>query len=207
MPKAIPVPIRRRIVERHQQDESLPAIAKDLGLPFETVRGIWRRYRDRGEVGLQPDYDKCGKRGIRSPKLVYRAAIWLKRAHPKWGATLIKLLIEEKWPALETPHARTLQRWFRAAGVDRRHKRRVTGQNHARGKAVHEVWQMDAKEQIQLADGSEGSWLSLTDEQSGAIIAAGIFPPGAMDEGDTARGAGQAAAGLRQVGASPTDTG
>jgi transposase len=190
MPQAIPVPIRQKIVMRHEAGESLSKVASDMQLSYDTVRGIWRRYRDRGEKGLKPDYDQCGQKGPRAPKLVHRAAIWLKRAHPKWGATLIKLLIEDKWPTLPVPHERTLQRWFRAAGVNRRARRRLVGQNHARGKEVHEVWQMDAKEQVELADGSEVSWLTLSDEKSGAVIAGEVFFPGAVDEGETRGGTG-----------------
>jgi transposase len=190
MPQATPVPIRQKIVMRHEAGESLAQIASEMKLSYDTVRGIWRRYRDRGEKGLKPDYDQCGQKGPRAPKLVHRAAIWLKRAHPKWGATLIKLLIEDKWPTLPVPHERTLQRWFRAAGVNRRARRRLVGQNHARGKEVHEVWQMDAKEQIELADGSEVSWLTLSDEKSGAVIAGEVFFPGAVDEGETRGGTG-----------------
>jgi hypothetical protein len=190
MPQAIPVPIRQKIVMRHEAGESLAKIASEMKLSYDTVRGIWRRYRDRGEAGLKPDYDQCGKKGPRAPKLVHRAAIWLKRAHPKWGAVLIKLLIEDKWPRLKVPHARTLQRWFGAAGVNRHARRRLVGQNHARGKEVHDVWQMDAKEQIGLADGSEVSWLTLSDEKSGAVIAGEVFFPGAVDEGETRCGTG-----------------
>jgi hypothetical protein len=49
---------------------------------------------------------------------------------------------------------------------------------------------MDAKEQIRLADGSEVSWLALSDEKSGAIIAGEIFFPGEMGKGGTESRAG-----------------
>lgn len=174
----IPVPVRQVIVERHERGETLDAIAQEMEMSFWTVRKIWRRYRDKGEAGLRPEYDISAGREIRSPQLAYRAAVWLKRAHPKWGAGLIRLLIVEKWPELEVPHERTLQRWFRAAGVNQRGKRRITGQSNKRGQEVHEVWQIDAKEQMKLADESEASWLMATDEKTGAIISGQIFPPG-----------------------------
>ncbi len=91
---------------------------------------------------------------------------------------MIRLLIAEKWPELDVPHERTLQRWFRAAGVNRRGKRRIVGQKGHRGQEPHAVWQMDAKEQMKLADESEASWLMVTDEKSGASMAAEVFPPG-----------------------------
>jgi transposase len=56
MPRAIAVPIRRVIVERHQAGQSLESIALALGLTHDTVRNIWRRFRDRGEAGLIPDH-------------------------------------------------------------------------------------------------------------------------------------------------------
>lgn len=35
---------------------------------------------------------------------------------------------------------------------------------------MHEVWAVDAKERMQLQDGSWASWLTITDESSGAIL-------------------------------------
>jgi hypothetical protein len=42
---------------------------------------------------------------------------------------------------------------------------------------VHQVWAVDAKEQMRLKDGSAASWLVVTDEGSGAILDAQAFPP------------------------------
>ena len=65
MPRAIPLPIRRAIVERRLAGQSLDTIARDLDLPYGTVRSLWRCYRRNGEAGLSPDYHRCGRR--RSP--------------------------------------------------------------------------------------------------------------------------------------------
>lgn len=190
MPRAVSVAIRQVIVERHERGETLQAVADDMELSLWTVRSIWRRYREQGEAGLKPDYENCGRKGVRSARLVYRGTIWLKRAHPKWGAGLIRLLVAEKWPELKVPHERTLQRWFRAEGINQRRKRRITGQNRNRGQEPHEVWQLDAKEQMKLADESEASWLMVTDEKTGGALAAVIFPPGDVDTGGSNSGTG-----------------
>ena len=76
---------------------------------------------------------------------------------------------------------RTLQRWFRREGIqkprgDQRPKVRVK-----RGQVPHEVWALDAKEDIQLADDSYVSWLTITDEGSGAILSATLFPHTALE--------------------------
>ena len=193
MPQAIAVSIREVIVERHSQGESLAKIGEELGISYWTVRGIWRRYRDRGEAGLRPDYERCKRSGPRSSRLVYRAACGLKRQHPGWGAGLIRLLIQAQWPSEGVPHERTLQRWFRAEGVQAPRRPRTPGKNWSRGQVPHEVWEMDAKEHIRLANGEEVSWLLISDEKSGAQLEATVFPPGSLDHRSRAGGASGAA--------------
>ena len=206
MPKPVPVAVRQVIVERHEKGETLEAIAAELEMSFWTVRNIWRGYRDRGEAGLRPDYGSCGRKGVRAPRKVYRAALWLKRAHPTWGAGLIRVLISERWPGLEVPHERTLQRWFRAAGLNRASRQRFPRPKRERGQAAHDVWQMDAKERIELSDDSRASWLMITDERTGAALQGKVFPPGGMDPDSPSAGAGGTAPLLRPLGIAPADT-
>jgi transposase len=119
MPRAIPVPIRRVIVERHQAGRSLESIALELGLTHDTVRNIWRRFRDRGEAALIPDHHRCGRRRSSGSGRTIRAACWLKRRHPSWGAGQIRDLLRERWPDRSVPGPRSLQRAFRLAGLNR----------------------------------------------------------------------------------------
>src|SRR5438132_4991314 len=196
MPQAIPVPVRETIVERHLAGATIPAIAAELHLSPWSVRKIWRRFRDLGAERLAPDYDRCGPHEPHTPRLLYRAALWLRRRHPTWGAAVIRLALQQHWPAACVPHERTLQRWFRRAHL-LPPPRQLPPQNPARGQEPHEVWQMDAKEKVRLGNGSQASWLTLVDEASGGLIAAEVFPPGRVGEGVAARGPGSAAAGLR----------
>jgi transposase len=182
MPRAIPLPTRQDIVQRHQEGASLRRIAEELSLPFSTVRQIWRRFRDHGEAGLPANYAACRRPGPRSARRVHRAALWLRRRHPDWGGGLIRLLIAQRWPDEPVPHERTLQRWFCRAHLNHPHSR-LPPPNRERAQQPHEVWQIDAKEQIRLADGSQVSWLSVVDEASGAHLATEVFPPGLLGEG------------------------
>jgi hypothetical protein len=206
MPRAIPVPVRQTIVQRHEAGETLPAIAADLHLSKWSVRKVWRRFRDLGAARLAPDYDRCGPREPHTPRLLYRAALWLRRRHPTWGAAVIRLVLQERWPAAPIPHERTLQRWFRRAHL-LPPPRQVPPQNPTRGQEPHQVWQMDAKEQVRLGNGSRASWLTLMDEASGGLIAAEVFPPGRVGEGNAPGGPGSAAGGLRGGGAAGADAG
>lgn len=170
----IPVPKAEEVVRNHQAGQSLSQIAEAMELSVWTVRGIWRRFRDRGHV--EPHYQACGRHGIQAERRVYRAALWLKRNHPKWGAPFIRVLIQNKWKAARVPHTRTLQRWFRQAGINQPRQgaqRVVTVQ---RGSKPHAVWEMDSKVRLRLENGEQVQWLLVSDECSGAILYDGVFP-------------------------------
>ena len=176
MPGVIAQPTREEIVRRHEQGESLRRIAEDMELSFWTVRKVWRRYRDEGTQGLSPKYERCGRHGLRFERKVYRAALWLKRLHPRRGTTLIQTILQERWPEVAMPGERTLQRWWQAAGLNRR-PRRQGRTAPARSKEPHEVWQIDAVEGKRLASEEVVSWMTVQDEYTGAILEAAVFPP------------------------------
>jgi transposase len=200
MPRAIAVPIRQQIVERHQQGVTLAAVAGELGLSVWTVRQLWRRARQRGTGDLAPDYGHCGRRGPRALPRVYRAAGWLRRRHPTWGAGLIRVVLQERWPDRAVPSERTLQRWFHHRGLSPRRRHRLP-QPRGRGHQPHAVWQLDATEHVRLANGTEVSWLAIVDEATGAHLAAVVFPPRPLAAGRPAAGAGGVARGVCPVGA------
>jgi hypothetical protein len=107
----------------------------------------------------------------------------MKRNHPKWGAVLVRLKLQTHFPDEELPCERTFQRWFRRAGVAQSPKVQQCRSTYVqRGRQVHQVWAVDAKEQMKLADGSDASWLVVTDETSGAILYARAFPPQTVDK-------------------------
>lgn len=174
MPAALSMGERRQIVSMREQGASLQSIAEELGRDYETVRKIYHRYKHSGQ--LEANYAKCSQAGIRSREVVYERAIQLKQAHPKWGAGLIWVELAEEFEEADLPSQRTLQRWFKRGGVQKPAPERAAASFPARGKRAHEVWAMDAKEQIELADGSFVSWLTVTDEGSGAILGAFLFP-------------------------------
>jgi hypothetical protein len=179
MPRAVPRPIRELIVQRHQEGEALHAIAQDLAQPFYTVRRVWRRFRDRGEAGLAPDYARCAHATSPAHPLIVRAAVSLKRWHPGWGAGLIRVLLQQKWPDLPVPSERTLQRWW-ARALPPPPGEEKPAENPWRASHPHLRWQADAKERIVLADGSQACWLEITDEATGAVLDTVVFPPGEL---------------------------
>ena len=185
MPQAVPVAIRQVIVARHHAGVSLPTIAQDLGLSAWTVRTIWRRYRDGGEAALVPGYAACGRPGPRHARPLYEHALALRRAHPGWGSGLIRVELATAFPDQDLPHDATIRRWFREAGLARP-RPSPRPPDPPRARQPHARWQVDATEHIGLADGTEVSWLAASDEASGALLGAVVFPPGAVDAGRSA---------------------
>jgi transposase len=79
MPRAIAGETRRDIIRRHLDGQDLAQIATELRLSYDTVRTIWRLYRDRGEEGLATRYPSCGRSTPRSPEPILEAACRLIR--------------------------------------------------------------------------------------------------------------------------------
>lgn len=195
MPAPIENAKRAEIVQRHEEGESLRSISEEMKLSYETVKGIWRHWKQYGH--LEPNYEGAKWHGTRKYEAVYTAALEMKRAHRRWGATLILLKLQESGQFKALPSVRTLQRWMRAEGVNTVSESRVLGQKRVkRGQEAHGVWAVDAKEQMQLMDGSWASWLLVSDEGSGAILSSEVFPPTLLDESGGQRRAAQSESGL-----------
>lgn len=175
MPSAIAVPIRQQIVELRAQGKSYLEIAAELRQSRSSVRRICRRYQGDDPQSLQPDYERCGHQGIEFERLVYRGAIYLKRRHPSWGGGIIRVKLQQRWSDRAIPTERTLQRWFHQAGVNSS-PLRVATPRRVRASVVHQCWQVDAVSHQTLAEGQHACWLSSTDETSGALLEASVFP-------------------------------
>jgi hypothetical protein len=182
MPQAISPEKRAAIWQRRAAGEKQTEIAQTLGISVQTVG----RILTRDPSDLVPRYAACGQRWSAGRSAQQAAVIALKRAHPRWGAEMIRLELAPSDTAL--PSARTLQRWFRQAGVHQR-RERVPQPRTDKGVTVHAVWEVDAKEQVRLGDGSLASAMLAVDEASGALISALAFPPRGHQSGAADRGA------------------
>jgi transposase len=175
MPAPLPVPLREQMVHLHEQGYFLVDIAAQLGVRYSTLCRWWSRYRKEGTAGLRPHYERCGPHGPRDPAL-HALALAPKREHPTWGAGRIRVELRRQFPDRSLPPVRTLQRWFRAAGLTRL-RPQPPPVTRERGREGHHVWEVDAKESMRLADGSGTCVLVAVDEASGALLEATPFSP------------------------------
>ena len=200
MPAPVPFAIRQAIARRHQRGETPAAIARALGRPVRTVQHLVARGRRQGAAALVPAYPRGERPRPRAAARARDQAVGLRRDHPTWGAGLIRLFLQLP-PGRRPPAERTLQRWFRRDGLGPAPKgRRPAAAPAARAGRPHDVWQVDAKEQVRLRSGQRVSWLRVVDECSGAVLWTRVFPPRVLAEGPPGGGPGRVAAGLRPVG-------
>jgi transposase len=188
MPQPLPFALRQELVRRHQQGETLGALAESMQIPPATVRNWWQRFRREGEAGLQTRYQRCGPQGPKAGPAVHQAALAMKREHSTWGAGLIRLELQKQFPDQPLPQKRAIERWIRKAGLQPPRAQRPPMERQ-RGKEPHAVWEIDAKERLRLGDGSATSVLSVTDEASGALLGATPFSPLPLEPGGTRGGA------------------
>ena len=174
MGQATGILLRERIIQLKQEGLTLAKISEDLSLTYSNVRSIWGRYQKEGELGLQTCYSNCGKPKPSPDNVVYRASLWLKHLHSQWGAPRIHAGLQSRYGS-NIPTIRTLNRWYKDAQLTKpqsKINRVVIGKSTA----VHNIWQVDAKENLTLADGQQCCYLTIVDEKSGAWLASLVFP-------------------------------
>jgi len=204
MPHPIPLPVRQVIVQRAEQGQSAGLIARCLGLVPRTVRQLLQRLRMQGQNALAASYPSRDYPHSSQFRTLVEEALQLRRAHPTWGAGLVRVLLRRDYPAAPIPAERTLQRWFRRAGlIPAPSGRRSEPSSYHRAPQPHEVWQMDAADQVALRNSKQVCWLRIADECSGAVLETAVFPPGVLEYGASRSGAGRVTPGVSPLGTAP----
>ena len=177
MPKAISMAVRQSIVERYKKGEGVSSLSSAFNVSRGSIYSFLNREGANGAVGLRPGYGNCGRPRPCADGFVYRAVRCMRAWHPEWGAEKIRAEMLLMRPGLGLPHCRTLNRWFHWNSQAETPPRSVlpkTGRRDA--KHLHEGWQADAKEEMEVADGTMNCWLNITDEYSGTVIDPPVFP-------------------------------
>lgn len=133
-------------------------VADELSCSLGCARKWWRVGRDQGLDGLRRSGRKRLERGALSrfgPLVAQRSLYW-KRQHPRRGSTriLADLRDDPVLDGLVLPKPRALAYFFRQACPELLQKRRRRPAAPPRAQHVHELWQVDGKEAVRLADGT-----------------------------------------------------
>lgn len=199
MPAPIPLPVRQVIFKRWRKGESVAILAEELKLSVRTVQHLIRRFAARGQSGVEPDYAHCATNKLPTDGDPFQKAIQMRQQHPGWGSGLIRVFLQEQGEKA-CPSERTLQRWFRRSLLSPAPAGRRPASDAHRACHPHDVWQMDAVDQLPLATGEQVSWLRLVDECSGVVLQTTIFPPVLLESGAAYGRAGDVALGFFAVG-------
>lgn len=202
MPAPTPLAVRQAMWHRYQQGATTAELSLAFDLPARTVRGLLQRWREQGEKSLAPDRVPRSSPVPPPDHPAYEPAIQLRQDHPGWGAGLIRvyLAMQQVQPL---PAERTLQRWFRRAGLAPAPPGRWPTVPRRRATSPHEIWEMDAAEQIPLGNGTKVSWLRINDEFSGAVLWTAVFPPREMERRPSSGDSGTIAACVLPMGTAP----
>jgi hypothetical protein len=177
MGRAKAMGLRLRLIEDRKAGKTLFEMSHTHKVSYGTVQQLCARYSELGQAGLMPKYANCGKhRRDGRYDLVYRAVRCFKTWHPKWGAEKIRAELLLLRADLEVPPTRTMQQWFVYNGQNQR-RNKAPHSERQWAKTVHEVWQVDAKEDLLTLDGHKNCWLNITDEHSAGILHPKVFPP------------------------------
>lgn len=174
--KAYPNEVRRKVIVLYEGGKNKLKISEELGLNYKTVSQWLSRYKASSNDGLTPRYANCGSsQRVKAP--IKKELIELKREHEEWGAAYIRMKLLLKYPKSYIPSIRQIQRYFHSAGIVEKKSKlpKADSQRHWSKKVFHRV-QVDAKEQIQTKDGQWSSYLTFTDEYTGAVLEAIVFP-------------------------------
>jgi transposase len=174
--------VRERIVGRRERGESVSQVAQAEGVSGRSIRRIYSAWQQQGESALLTGYRQSANTAIQFDPGMYRQAVTMKRNHASWGAGLIRVELQIRYGAQPLPAERTLQVWFCREHLNHV-AHRMARVFQGRGQAVHEVWEMDAKDHIYLGDRSPTCVVSVQDEYSGAVLSARPFPPGGLATG------------------------
>lgn len=173
----IPMAIRQSIVECYAQGEGISSLARQFQVSRRSIYTLISRHSCAGASGLRSRYENCGQPRPLENGFIYRAVRCMRTWHPGWGAEKIRAEIQRMRPDLALPHYRTMTRWFHWNGqLEVRLKSRLPHTKTRQARHVHEGWQIDAKEEMQIADGSKNCWLNITDEYSGGVMDPSVFP-------------------------------
>jgi transposase len=182
MPAAVSQSIRDALWIASQQGMSTAALSERFQLPGRTVRHLLQQGRATGGPIPPVAYHTVGPPDLDSASEIFRYVWRVKEQHPDWGARFLLGVLAKAFPNEHLPSERTLRRWLRrlkqpAAPAGRRSERLP------RAQAAHQRWQIDACDQMPLANQEQISWLRGVDECTGTVLGTLVFPPGAIRPG------------------------
>lgn len=173
---------RRQFFVRHLKGETYEEIAEATGFSYECVRNWCRRQRDGDSVETHYYRPSQGALSEFGPQVRY-VILRLRLEHPGWGPGRIRfhLLRRQSLSGLALPSVSSIGRYLHQWQRFRR-RPRVKGRRKrpAQPSQVHQRWQLDFKEGIELEEGIQVNMHTVRDPMGAACLQARMTESGAV---------------------------
>jgi len=173
---------RERIYQGKLQGKTVAEIAADLDRSPPVVHKWWQRIRQEGIQGLRTRQPGPVPQGVlsRFDLCVAQTALNLKHTHRRWGAdrVLVEMSQDPRLSGLVLPDRSRLSVFFKEKCpecITAHSPRPPTPSAPPLATAVHEVWQLDNQEKIELRDGEIAVICNVRDPFGAAMIASRAF--------------------------------
>jgi len=144
---------RREMLRLVEADLTYAAVAKQVGVSYWTARKWIRLGKRYGSENLASCYGRPATGALADfDPLIRFVALRCKRQHPKWGAEYVLKKLGERraLQGKKLPSATTIWRYWRSFGERLFPKRDAPKSEIAPSEIPHGVWQMGAKESMQI---------------------------------------------------------
>ncbi|MCI0336450.1 MAG: hypothetical protein L0226_02650 [Acidobacteria bacterium] len=149
---------REAIYLGKMQGRSLNQLAHEIGCSKACARKWWRVGRKHGLEGLRKTRAITASTArllSRFDSQVAERALYWKQQHPRRGPTsiLLDLTKDESLSGMRLPKRTQLAAYFKQVCPELLAERKARPPAPPRAREVHELWQIDSKENLQLQDG------------------------------------------------------
>lgn len=166
------VSLRTEFVQQaHREEANITQLCRQFGISRKTAYKWLQRYRQEGEAGLQDRSRRPHSSPRRSPPHVEAAVLEVRECHPAWGGRKIKAYLCQQGQTEHLPSASTM------TAILRRHDR-IDPQESIKHRAwqrfemsvPNQLWQMDFKGYLRLAQGGKCHPLTVLDDHSRYLV-------------------------------------
>ena len=144
---------RHEMMRLTEEGYTYAEATQQTGVSFWTARKWVRIGKKHGTQKIASSYGRPRAGPLANFDLLIRYVVLrLKRQHPKWGAEYVLKKLKEKHfrQKKELPSATTIWRYWRSFGDRLFPKRDPSKSKISPSNTPHGVWQMDAKESVQI---------------------------------------------------------
>jgi len=156
-------------------------LARRFGLSRRSAYKWIARYRQFGPSGLE-DRSRAPKSPSALPVAIRQHILFLRCAHPTWGAKKLRGLLAAQIRPAAAPCERSIARWLARHGLQRRrvHRTRpgpvILRHDLAIPQRPNDVWTVDFKGAFRTGDGQRCEPLTVRDLFSRMVLAIEILP-------------------------------